>query len=108
MRGDVVLARYNRELIVKRVVGLPGEEVALKQGQLYINGRAMAEEQPLEPGGLAISRGRLLEGKFALLGDNRSLGTYTTVHAVVSKAEIIGKVAWTLHLRGKSSSVAEL
>jgi signal peptidase I len=30
-RGDIVVARYGQDLIVKRVVGLPGEEVEVKR-----------------------------------------------------------------------------
>src|SRR5262249_17813688 len=36
-RGDIILARVDDELVVKRVVGLPGEEVEVKSGALYIN-----------------------------------------------------------------------
>lgn len=96
-RGDVVVARHGRELIVKRVVGLPGEEVALKLGRLYINGLPLAERQPVQPGFLSISPGRLLSSKFALLGDNRDVGVYQAVHAVVAKDQIVGKVIWPRH-----------
>jgi signal peptidase I len=95
-RGDIVLARYHGELIVKRVVGLPGEAVELKRGHLYVNGQPIAERHPIEPGPVDIASGRLFQGRFALLGDNRSLAAYQLVHAVVDKDQIIGKVVLSL------------
>jgi signal peptidase I len=91
-RGDIVVARYGREIIVKRVVGLPGEEVALHHGHLYVNGAPMPERHAIEPGTVEISPGILFAGKFALLGDNRALPITLLVHAVVSKEELVGKV----------------
>ena len=95
-RGDVVLARHEHDLIIKRVVGLPGEEVALHLGHLQINGVPLAEEQKMEPGRLEILPGRLFPGRFALLGDNRAVGPFQIVHAVVKKDQVIGKVVGTL------------
>jgi signal peptidase I len=100
-RGDVVLAHFHHELIVKRVVGLPGEVVALNKGQLYINGVRIPESQPIEPGPLEIGAGRLLADKFAVLGDNRAIPLSQLVHAVLSKHEIVGKVIGSIHLRSR-------
>jgi signal peptidase I len=97
-RGDIVLARYDKELIVKRVVGLPGEEVALKGGHLYVNGSAVVEQHEIEPGSLDLSPGTLFQGKFALLGDNRSVSVSQIVPPLVSKEQIVGKVVWSLRL----------
>src|SRR5262249_47316228 len=53
-RGDIVLAEYRKELVIKRIIGLPGEEVEVKQGRLYINGVSRQENHEVEPGGLNI------------------------------------------------------
>ena len=98
-RGDIVVARTGHDLIVKRVVGLPGEEIEVRRGILYINQRPFAEPYPVEPGSLSLRRGRLLEDKYALLGDNRSVSSSLAVHAVVSKDLIVGKVIRSLCLR---------
>jgi signal peptidase I len=53
-RGDVVVFRWpgNRsEAWVKRVVGLPGDRIQMRQGQLFINNRAAA----LKPDGVGSS-----------------------------------------------------
>jgi len=97
-RGDIVVARDGKDLIVKRVVGLPGEEVELRQGKLHVNQHPLAEEYAVEPGWLSLRKGRLLEDRYALLGDNRSVSSSVFVHAVVSKDQILGKVIHSVHL----------
>jgi signal peptidase I len=106
-RGDIVVAQEGNDLIVKRVVGLPGEEVELRRGELYVNRRSLAEEYSVEPGWLSLGKGRLLENKYALLGDNRSVSSSVFVHAVVSKEQIVGRVIWSLHFQlGRQSAPA--
>jgi len=97
-RGDIVVALEDNDLIVKRVVGLPGEEVELRQGKLRVNQHPLAEEYAVEPGWLSLRKGRLLEDRYALLGDNRSVSSSVFVHAVVSKDHILGKVIGSVHL----------
>lgn len=97
-RGDIVVARDRNELIVKRVVGLPDEEVELHEGKLYINERPLAEVYPVEPGWLSLRRGRLLEDRYALLGDNRAVSSAASVHAVILKEQIVGKVIHSVRL----------
>lgn len=97
-RGDIVVARDRDDLVVKRVVGLPGEEVEVLQGKLRINRRPFAEAYAVERGRLNLRRGRLLEDRYALLGDNRSVSSFTVVHAVVAKEQIVGKVVRSLRL----------
>jgi hypothetical protein len=52
----------------------------------------------VEPGWLSLRKGRLLENKYALLGDNRSVSSAMSVHAVASKEQIIGKVIHSVRL----------
>lgn len=97
-RGDVVVARDRGELIIKRVVGLPGEEVELRRGELHIDRLPFGEDYAVEPGELSLRNGRLFDNKYALLGDNRSLPVSLAVHAVVTKDQILGRVVRSLHL----------
>lgn len=95
-RNDMVVARWQGEYIVKRVVGLPGEEIAVVDGEVWINGRPSPGPHPRRPGKLGIDPGWLRPDRFALLGDNRSLTDAPTVHAVVTRQQIVGKVEWVL------------
>jgi len=96
VRGDIIVARYRNELVTKRIVALPAEEVQVKQGTLYINGQPKLEGYPIERGCLDIGKGKLLEGAFATLGDNRSIPAQLSVHPIVSKENIVGKVVLSL------------
>ena len=91
-RGDIVVARYGAGLIVKRIVGLPAEEVEVNQGRVYVNRAKLVETYPVAPGMLQIGRGRLEEGKYALLGDNRDIDGASMVHAIMPRERIVGKV----------------
>lgn len=97
-RGEVVIARQRAGLIVKRIVGLPGEEVEVREGMVYINQAPIQESHPIKPGVLEIKPGKLGPGKYALLGDNRSLLLTHQFHAVVSRDQLVGKVVGRLKL----------
>ena len=90
--GDLVVARVRGDLIVKRVVALPGEWVEVKLGRLFLDGKEFPEEQRILSGELTIGPGRMMEDRFAILGDNRSQPVWLSVFAVVSKEQIVGKV----------------
>ena len=47
-RYDVVVAKVNNELIIKRVIGLPGDMIHLKDGMVYINDEKIASEYDFE------------------------------------------------------------
>lgn len=51
-RGDIIMFRSDEldELLVKRVVGLPGDTVSLNNGYVYINGEVLEEEYLPEQG----------------------------------------------------------
>ena len=72
-RFDVVLCRYpnRKQLFVKRVVGLPGERVALAEGRLWIDGVAIEETFLPRPFRRDMAERRLDAGEYFVLGDNR-------------------------------------
>ncbi len=103
-RGDVIVfhpnGNENTHLYVKRVVGLPGETVQIKQGRLYIDGVQFAQDyssELMEPG-IAENVITLGVDDFFVLGDNRteSEDSRSADIGVVGRSMIEGK-AW-LHL----------
>jgi signal peptidase I len=99
-RGEVVVAWCRGELIVKRVVGLPGEVLEIVDGSLYVNHQFVVEDHAVQGSSLDIGRGKLASGRFALLGDNRGLPHRVTVSAIVSKDDMLGKVVYRLPTGG--------
>ena len=70
-RGDVVVVD-SRELgrhVVKRIVGLPGETVAIEAGRVSINGQPLAE--PYASRSVFTDTFHVPAGHYLLLGDHR-------------------------------------
>ena len=108
-RGDVVIfpnPRRSTEDLIKRVIGLPGETIEIRDGMVWINGVALDEpyikEQPL------YERGPLVLGPDFLyvLGDNRNDSSDSHEwHDLtpLSAEQVIGKavfVYWPINLIG--------
>lgn len=83
---------------IKRIIGLPGETVQIKEGQVYINGELLEEPMVVDSiqiPGLAAEEITLEENEYFVLGDNRNNSEdsrFANIANVVSD-EIIGK-AW--------------
>lgn len=77
LRGDVVVFPHPRVpgfLMIKRVIGLPGETVAIDRGRIAANGHVLAE--PWAHGAVAGSHEWQLDGRHLIvLSDNRSVST---------------------------------
>ena len=93
----VVFEREDQKMNVKRVIGLPGETVQIKGGQIYINDELI--EQPEGAGsislaGIAENPVKLGEDEYFLLGDNRDSSEDSRFSNVgnVSGKQIQGRV----------------
>lgn len=95
-RGDLVVAKFRSEFIIKRVVALPGEAVEVQDGAVRINGEPLAEGHAIQPGTLRIRRGELLQDRYAVLGDNRCETDGVLFFAVIPRERLVGKVIGTL------------
>ena len=78
-RGDVVvfepeIGAYQADIkdLIKRVIGLPGETIEAINGEVYVNGKVLAENW-LPDGVTTFDLPKLVvpEGRVLLLGDNR-------------------------------------
>jgi len=78
-RGDVVVFKYpgdQRRKFIKRLIGIPGDEIFIKNGFLHVNGVRMEEDfinGPTYGAYSAPSYGpvQVPEGHYFMLGDNR-------------------------------------
>ncbi len=95
-RGDIVVLRPPKGAsvpLIKRVVGLPGEVVEIKNGHVYINGKVL-EEDYLDQPTLGIMLPRVVpEDHVLVLGDNRRASNDSRAFGMVPYEDIIGK-AW--------------
>ena len=95
-RGDVIVfvppTIPSRDYI-KRVIGLPGDKVEIKQGRVYVNDRPLVE--PYIRPGLPTSWGPAYVGKGELfvLGDNRGNSADSRAFGMLQQSKVIGQ-AW--------------
>ena len=75
-RGDMVAFRdATGNLLIKRVIALPGETIEAKDGVLIIDGKYGLDEHRYKPGApLDIPKTRVPEGKVFVLSDDRNYG----------------------------------
>lgn len=93
-RGDVVVFKFplnpDKEPYIKRVIGLPGEEVRIEGGKVYINGQPLREtyikERPTYSGTWQVPEGNLF-----VLGDNRNNSSDSHSWGFVPLENVIGK-----------------
>lgn len=78
-RGDVIAftkdGKDNAAVHIKRIIGLPGETVQIKDGKVYIDGELYKEEQDfpeITNPGLAQESIKLKKDEYFVLGDNRN------------------------------------
>ena len=96
-RGDVVIFPYpdNQEVIyVKRVIGLPGETVEIKNGSVYIDGTPLEEPYLKEEMRGEYGPYVVPEGCYFMLGDNRnsSADSRKWKNTYLKEEDIIAKV----------------
>lgn len=98
-RGDVVLASHPsrpRTRIVKRVAGVPGDEVAVEGDRCWVNGvpcwEAMEDASPPD----SARRWTLADGEWLLLGDAPEVSTDGRDFGPVSR-EMIHARAWLVY-----------
>jgi signal peptidase I len=105
-RGDVVVfhSPVDGLVLIKRIVGMPGDEVSLRDGAVYINGRRLDEPyvrmvdgkaEPTEP----FSNGRpwslkspytVPAGAYFVMGDNRTNSGDSREIGPVPRADMVG------------------
>lgn len=99
-RNDVIVYKQsNREhsyYEIKRVIGLPGETVKIKNGMIYINDEVLKEKiktETIENAGLAEEGIKLDDNEYFVLGDNRNDSEDSRFASVgnVLRNEILGK-----------------
>jgi signal peptidase I len=108
-RGDVVVFWFPQDTsksYIKRVVGVPGDTVRIDAGQLYVNGRALAEDYvpPEDRDHNSMDEEKVPAGQYFVLGDHRSSSSDSRSWGFVPRDKIYGKavfVYWPIEKMGR-------
>ena len=99
-RFDIVVIKYKDELLIKRVIGLPGEKIKYVNNTFYVNGKKLDEEfdktytynfSLKEIGSTTVP-----DDSYFVLGDNREVSKDSRSIGFIDREDIIGKSSLTL------------
>lgn len=112
--GDVIVFNSMREsevgvMLIKRVIGLPGDTVEIRNQQVYVNGEPANSDYTLEDCMTCSDRTVTLgSDEFFVMGDNRNHSTDSRFFGPVTRNHIVGQVLfryWPLNEFGIIQSV---
>ncbi len=99
-RGDIVVFHYSpEEDYIKRVIGLPGDEVQVGNGQVMVNGQLLDEPYISAPPQYT-GTWNVPEGRLFVLGDNRNQSSDSHRWGFIEEDSVIGKalvVYWPIN-----------
>jgi len=98
-RGDVVVFHYPRDpekSYIKRVIALPGDRLRIDHGNVWVNGRKLAE--PYVPEEFrdtrSVSEMEVPLGTYYMMGDHRSISSDSREFGPVERSLIYGKAVF--------------
>ncbi len=96
-RGDIVVlvSPYDGALAVKRVIGLPGEQVRILAGQVFINDTALNEDY-IEESATYNGFWQVAADQYFVMGDNRNHSLDSVDYGPIDKSRIRGAVKFRL------------
>jgi signal peptidase I len=106
-RGEVIVFRFPKDEtrdFVKRVIGVPGDRISIKEGTVSVNGTALSEPYITAHDTSNMSERKMGRKEYFVLGDNRPGSTDSRKGWNVPEENILGKVwivywplsSWTL------------
>ena len=95
-RFDIVVIKYGNERIIKRIIGLPGEDIKYEDNKLFVNGNYIdenfshSETYNFNLSDITTER-KIPDGYYLVLGDNRLKSYDSREIGLIKKTDIEGK-----------------
>ena len=92
------------QAFIKRIIGLPGQTVAVKKGLVYLNDQPLVEKYIAEPPQYQWGPYRVPENEYFVMGDNRNNSNDSSRWGFLPKQNIIGRAVvrfWPLERIGE-------
>ncbi|MFF2531560.1 signal peptidase I [Brevibacillus sp. NPDC058079] len=93
-RGDIVYFVYpldEKLMYVKRIIGMPGDEVEVRDGSVYVNGESLQEDYLLEKPLYKFEKVLVPQGHYFVLGDNRNNSEDSSHWGFLKEENVKGK-----------------
>lgn len=101
-RFDIVVVKYKSDKIIKRVIGMPGEDVKYENGKLYINNEEVKDEHSNNTKDFKYYCGK---DEYFVMGDNRSNSLDSRIIGCVKRSNIMGSTDFIIFPFNKFGSV---
>jgi len=101
-RFDIVVVNYNNTKLVKRIIGMPGENISYKDNELYINNKKYEDIETSRTNNFSLEELYALEkipdNYYFVMGDNRgnSLDSRDYRVGLIKKEDIVGVTIFRL------------
>ena len=100
-RFDIVVVEEDGELLIKRVIGLPGEKIACEDGTIYINGEILDDYKYAYSKTNDFVEVKIGEDEYFVMGDNRKVSLDSRVYGAYNKKSIKGRATFTIYPFGR-------
>lgn len=101
-RFDIVVVSTNKSKIVKRIIGMPGENIEYKDNKLYIDGKVIEDKTVEATDDFTLKElygmNRIPDGYYFVMGDNRDGSSDSRDYRIglIKKENILGKTIFRL------------
>ena len=94
-RNEIVSLKKDDKIMVKRIIGLPGEHIEYKDNILYVDGKKISDSRSSSTKDFkleSIGYDTIPKDMYLVLGDNRTNSSDSRTFGLVKKSDIIGEV----------------